>query len=522
MKRFLAPGECPATNPRQSGPTGSSFRAVSLLDSLLLIAWLVSGLVCTAAEPDLVIDLGNQIKLELVLIQKGTFQQGSPLDEPDRNDDESPRAVTLTQDFYLGRFPVTRGQFARFIAATGYRTEADLGISGGFGFDGQGLVQSKEFTWRHPGFAQTDDHPVCLVTYNDALAFANWLSQKSGRRFGLPTEAQWEHACRAGSTTPYYNGGSLRNADEIAWHKINSTNGTQAVGQKKPNAWGVFDMSGNVHEWCRDWYGPYSAGPMTDPEETRSNLSDAPRRVLRGGSWLREPKQCRSAARYRNTPGSRNADNGFRVALLKIHEAALPSAMVPTPIQLESTGTTKAFVPTQPELPAREPMDLDVPSSFSNFLPLALLCPLGFIAVLFVLRKALSAPRQNQVNLQMVPPRIPPPLVTDPSEFEPRIGEDGFWLRAPGAAVGEIICYTYFVNGQQHTDRVRFEPGAEGQFIYTGGQPSDIAVQSVEPPDHDADVAEREKAKRPPQKRDDESDSGEGDSLAPAGFPPAY
>ncbi|MBX3200196.1 MAG: SUMF1/EgtB/PvdO family nonheme iron enzyme [Labilithrix sp.] len=260
------------------------------------------------------LDLGG-VSVELRRIPKGTFRQGSPANEPGREADESLRDVSISRSFWLGKHPVTRAQFSRFVTETRFVTDAEKGQNGGFGWDGKALVQKKDFTWRHPGFRQKDEDPVALITFGDATAFVAWASRKSGRRVRLPTEAEWEYAARAGTTTAWYGATREDEALALGWFKPNATSTTHPVGQKMPNAFGLFDMGGNVYEWCSDIYAPYAPGDVVDPENTKRYKNEPERRVLRGGSWLRSPKRGRSAARHRNPPGSRNADNGFRIAV---------------------------------------------------------------------------------------------------------------------------------------------------------------------------------------------------------------
>ncbi|MFO0762841.1 MAG: formylglycine-generating enzyme family protein [Byssovorax sp.] len=395
------------------------------------------------------IDLGGGVTLELVLIPKGSFTQGSPATEKDRKDDERTRSVTLSRDYYLGKYPVTRGQYARFVSVTGYRTEAEKGTSGGSGFDGKDLVQRKEFTWKTPGFAQDDNHPVTLVTWDDARAFNEWLSGVSGREITFPTEAQWEYAYRAGSATAYYGGQTAADALALGWFKENAGNGTRAVGQKKPNRLGLYDMAGNVFEWCADWYAPYAESAATDPLQTVADTSDKARRVLRGGSWLKEARNGRAAARYRNTPGSRNADNGFRVA------AGL-TVGTPKPPGIPATPLTPA-TPMTPSTPAGSPSSggnaaAAVGAGASMLIGGTCCGSVGLFGLIywFVIR------RSGVKGIR----------------FQP--GHDGFWIQAPAILAGSTLNYRYTTGSGPLMGNVVLEPSPNGQFVYTGAPPASI------------------------------------------------
>jgi len=250
----------------------------------------------TAAPPKpgqpFTVSLPENATLDLVPIKAGKFLMGSPDTEAGRLLDEGPQhPVTISKDFWLGKFPVTQAQFQ---AVTAF----------------------------NPSVFKTDPNlPVEYLTWDDATAFCAKLTaqeQAAGRLpagyiYQLPTEAQWEYACRAGTTTPY--AGVL---EEMGWYDKNGAGSTHPVGQKKPNAWGLYDMHGNVYEWCVDKYAPYAPGPATDPVGVKGLF-----RVLRGGSFYSDVRFCRSAARYSAVPGGIGGNSGlfalstvgFRVAL---------------------------------------------------------------------------------------------------------------------------------------------------------------------------------------------------------------
>lgn len=428
------------------------------------VALAIGGAGATAAaQQEITLDLGGA-PLVLRQVPKGSFQQGSPASEAGREADEAPRQVTLSADLYVGKYPVTRGQFARFVADTGYRTESEKGTSGGFGWNGSSLVQRPEYTWKNPGFSQTDEHPVVLVTFGDAQAFVAWASRKAGRRLRLPTEAEFEYAARAGTTTPWYGAATETQALTLGWFKANTPGGgTRPVGQKKPNAFGLHDMAGNVYQWCSDVYAPYPPGPVMDPVALEAPGGGEPaRRVLRGGSWLKDPKRGRSAARYRNTPGSRNADNGFRVAADTGAAAQLP---VDRPRGAQGTPGGPGPHGTSSEDSGAGAMAIGL--GFLAVLVLGFGFGVAVVAILIVALVKASRRRQQggaaASNLQVT------------TWFGPA---DGFWIRAHGPSAGARVRYACMINGHQVTNEVVLS-GSQDTFVYTGARPASVQILNV-------------------------------------------
>lgn len=419
--------------------------------------------------------------MELVTMESGSFTQGSPPSEADRGSDEDQREVRISQPFSIGKYPVTRGQWTRFATERRYRTEAEDGTSGGYGWDGQKLTQRRDFTWRNPGFPQTNDHPVTLVTWNDAQAFTKWLGGRTGKQCALPTEAQWEYACRAGTTTPWPTGSNAAAADAWAWHKGNAANTTHPVGKKSANAWGVSDMGGQVWEWCQDWYGPYPQGAATDPLQTNDRLSDKPRRVLRGGSFLKDANGARSAARYRNDARSRNADNGFRVVVLERSPAApaAPPQPGPSPSPVPAERDDSTLTPGNVSVPApvtRPPAPVQPfpwpsvssekkGSGFPRWLGI-MLAIFGAVMLWKFIRSRIGRGGVSPVPFPHSPP-VPPNVSDRPSV---RLAPDGFWIRG-NYTLGTPVFWQYQVGGQTSRGQTGFLPGPDGMFVFTGGTP---------------------------------------------------
>ena len=275
------------------------------------------------------IDLGGGVKLTMVLIPPGEFMMGSTeeeqkrfLEEAKADDDEwgieriptegPQHRVRITKPFYLGRYEVTRGQFRQFVKETQFRTDAEQDRQGGRRLVDGKWVQDPRFIWSaDPGFAQTDDHPVVNVSWNDAMAFCQWLSNKQDG-VKLPSEAQWEYACRAGTSTYWHCGDDRALLRQCAWLVDNSGGKAHPVGQLKWNPWGLYDMHGNAFEWCADRFEPdyYSQSPTDDPIGPSTDSY----RVYRGGCWFNPARFCRSAYRNRFVRSYRITNLGFRVA----------------------------------------------------------------------------------------------------------------------------------------------------------------------------------------------------------------
>ena len=227
--------------------------------------------------------LPGNIKLEMVKIPTGSFLMGSVDNDESAYRNEKPQHPVNLQEFYLGKYPITQEQY-----------QAIMGNNPSY-------------------FENNPKNPVENISWNDAQEFCQKLSEKASKNYRLPSEAEWEYAYRAGTQPRYYFGDNAELLGEYAWYGENSDSKTHPVGQKKPNNWGLYDMSGNVWEWCEDvWHENYQNTPK-DGSSWNDNNSQTIFRIFRGGSWRHDPWYCRSAFRFYLTSGDRGSFIGFRV-----------------------------------------------------------------------------------------------------------------------------------------------------------------------------------------------------------------
>lgn len=246
----------------------------------------------------------NSIGMKLALIQKGTFKMGSPPDEKDSQEDERQHDVTISKNYHLGVFEVTQAQYEQVMGKNPSR------------FQGDEVAERHPQTGRVVKDVDSSNHPVEHVSWLDAVEFCKRLSglpeeKKARRVYRLPTEAEWEYACRAGSKMAYSFSEDRSSLGDYAFFRHNTNKQTQPVGEKMPNVWGLYDMHGNVWEWCSDWYGDYPKAAVIDPV----GPSEGSARVFRGGGWDCDAAMCRAASRRFGSPMFRGANYGFRVAL---------------------------------------------------------------------------------------------------------------------------------------------------------------------------------------------------------------
>jgi eukaryotic-like serine/threonine-protein kinase len=249
------------------------------------------------------VEIGNSIGMKLRLIPPGQF-----LMRPNYN-------VTITKPLQIGSCEVTIAQFRAFVDDDGYKTTAEvLGngqqISDRTRFLARDTNQRAEFTWRYENVNRGDDYPVAQLSWEDAVKFCEWLSRKEGKRYRLPTEAEWEWACRAGSMKRFHFGDEVGEMDNYAWYVDNSQSQAHPVGLKKPNSWGLFDVHGNVCEYCSDWHATeFPRGQVSDP----GGPPDGRARVTRGGGYISTPQSLAFGFRGRFMPTWSLNHFGFRI-----------------------------------------------------------------------------------------------------------------------------------------------------------------------------------------------------------------
>lgn len=260
----------------------------------------------------------NSLSQHFVRIKKGEFKMGTPENEFRRDPDENIHKVLISKDFFIMTKEVTKGEWKKFIEDTNYKTESENN-GGALVWIGYKWDKSWKYSWKNPGFEQNDNEPVTCVTYNDALNYCKWLSKKEGLNYSLPTEAQWEYSCRAGSESAFAFGDCL--LDTQANFAANSKRGncpegkyrnkTIDTGKLSANKWGLFDVHGNVLEWCEDFYGIYDESKIVDPKGPENGET----KVVRGCGWETDINNCRAGNRFSENMNSAKNNLGFRLVL---------------------------------------------------------------------------------------------------------------------------------------------------------------------------------------------------------------
>ena len=243
--------------------------------------------------------------IEMAEIPAGEFLMGTD----DGPLPERPRHCVRINRFFLGKTEVTVGQWRLFVRDSGYISQAEHGGGGQIRISGKRKeAYRRDASWKNPYLPQTDRHPVVLVSWDDAQVFCKWLSHKTGLHYRLPSEAEWEYACRTGG-----GGENVDDLDAVAWFEDNSGGTTHPVAGKRPNAFGIYDMQGNVWEWCQDRYSEeyYRQSPTFNPPGPALGRY----RVSRGGSWCSKAPRASKTFRRHDRPKFCFYRLGFRLAL---------------------------------------------------------------------------------------------------------------------------------------------------------------------------------------------------------------
>ena len=242
---------------------------------------------------------------EMVVVPSGSYMMGSPWSEEDRDTGEGPvHRVTIGKPFAVGVYEVTRGQWSAFVSETGYSTGDMCWV-----YEGGEWRKRSRRSWRNPGYSQSDTHPVVCASWKEAWSYALWLFRRTGKKYRLLSESEWEYVARAGTQGRYHFGRAIT-PHEANYNKLNG--GTTPVGSYPANSFGLYDVHGNVWEWTQDCWNDGYAGAPADGGVWESG--DCERRVMRGGSWYLEPRHLRSALRIGIVSAYRVDDVGFRVA----------------------------------------------------------------------------------------------------------------------------------------------------------------------------------------------------------------